>query len=37
MAAHPQERPWTCTIFTGTVASLTPVYREMREYTRKVT
>jgi hypothetical protein len=75
MAAHPGERPWTCTIFTGTdgstiyrggighslvidtagrlwrarsyedfettyafsgndckIATLTPVYREMREY-----
>ncbi len=76
MAAYPQERPWTCTVFTGSdgstifrggighslvidpggrlwrarsyedfettysfaagdckIASLTPVYREMREYT----
>ena len=76
MAAHPEERPWTCTVFTGTdgsrvfrggvghslvidpagrlwrarsyedfettysfedgdckIASLTPLYHQMREYT----
>ena len=76
MAAHPEERPWTCTVFTGTdgsrvfrggighslvidpsgrlwrarshedfdttysfegddckIASLTPLYPQMREYT----
>lgn len=78
MAAHPQERPWTCTVFTGTdgatifrggighslvidpagrlwrarsyedfettysfadgdckIASLTPLYGEMREFTQR--